>query len=914
MSKKVYILICLFVFLLAIGVGFHAQLDAFKNEYIIEDDARMYLFWMNQFLDPELFRNDLLAEYSRFCQPWGLIFSYRVFSIIIMDPLLISKILPIFLLAIFTLYMFRLTLYITDDLFCGILLALIVVLLNYPFKSMVACLARSFAFPLISAFFFYFVKREYWKTAIVMILQCLFYPMMFLISGLTYFFSFLSIRFKKVSLDKSKSKIVFFILAILIGGFLLFSKHVFLKNPSIGKIVSREQMLKDPAFYSGGRSAQLPVWNFWDATQYYLTDNILTEFWNPLKVPKKTWKFIDRKIIFPLIIIWLFIIFFGRSKSSKKGIVYLFLSSLLLYNAAALVMPKLFWPTRYLNYTLPMISLLIIMIAISKIFVFIRTIKLKKIKILFSSGLQIFLIVIVIFVLSVLKTRQTGMDDYSSAKELCSFLSTLPKDVVIGAHPVVADNIPTFAKRSVFIKYELSQPFFDKYWETIKRRTYDFFNAYYGEDPIAIYRFCEENNIDYLVVDKSQFSEYYLNKKKKYFNPFSDYIDEIIKQRSDFALMAVSPEDKLYEGKTLFVIHRDSLKRLPQLREAGYRRIAHFIDEHITEDSGIVFLENGAWKILAGYLSGRAMAKVVDKIDKVIEKAEDITVIGIPPGMMDDVAAVKGFSVVDVLTADGTLIGVAQLKKEYPPEITVAVLEEEYVGGGTVTVNIREKNMNKNFVQLNPLFVVLRDHDGKVVERKLSINDVLPGQSEQVNVSLELLRDPGEYQIEVYRLKEAMCFSPLESDFYSVTGKVVGDRVPFSGLAVETKRGISEPGYMVYGPYIKLEKGEYLLAYYMAIDNCNTGDEVGLIDTAVAGGDRILASKVLRCGSVGDENEYRYYYLRFMLAQPEKMEFRVRYDGKSNIKCGGILIFKNDIDEIIAKGKLLFKKEVIISQ
>ncbi len=36
--------------------------EGFSNPYIVQDDARQHVFWMERFLDSELFPNDLIAD------------------------------------------------------------------------------------------------------------------------------------------------------------------------------------------------------------------------------------------------------------------------------------------------------------------------------------------------------------------------------------------------------------------------------------------------------------------------------------------------------------------------------------------------------------------------------------------------------------------------------------------------------------------------------------------------------------------------------------------------------------------------------------------------------------------------------------------------------------------------------------
>ena len=61
--------------------------EAFSSEYVIQDDARVYLIWMQRFLDPELFPHDLMADYFQSVTPWGLGFLYRVMAVAGITPL-----------------------------------------------------------------------------------------------------------------------------------------------------------------------------------------------------------------------------------------------------------------------------------------------------------------------------------------------------------------------------------------------------------------------------------------------------------------------------------------------------------------------------------------------------------------------------------------------------------------------------------------------------------------------------------------------------------------------------------------------------------------------------------------------------------------------------------------------------------
>ena len=45
---------------------------AFSQDYLIQDDARIHIVWLQRFSDPELFVDDFLADYFIYFAPWGI--------------------------------------------------------------------------------------------------------------------------------------------------------------------------------------------------------------------------------------------------------------------------------------------------------------------------------------------------------------------------------------------------------------------------------------------------------------------------------------------------------------------------------------------------------------------------------------------------------------------------------------------------------------------------------------------------------------------------------------------------------------------------------------------------------------------------------------------------------------------------
>jgi len=563
-KTRIYIPIEFLIILLVFVIGINSQFEALTNKYVFNDDARQHVYWTQQFRDCELFRNDLLTEYARNIQPWGFILFYYLTSFIC-DPFFVSKMLPIILFSISGLYVFKLIKHITNNIFSSFLGALIFMFSPVYLSRMVGGNARSFGYPLLIAFLYYLIKTRYFKLSITMILQSLFYPPIFLVSILTYAFCLIKIKQKKIYFDISLSKRFSFIIVVLLSGFVLLSKDNFTQhNPSIGRIITYREMVNWPELYEykKGRAPYVHLPPLKNAIVEFSREPFLQHpipeaihkrilKCTNLKITRRTIRLIGSWIFLALSLFLIFEI--ARKKFSLPvEILFLFLSSSIWYKMADLLTPRILSAYRYLKYPVTIVSLMIFTMAIGQI--------MAKIKGPITKKVLQFALVILLVCLGFNINKNVALLNKSQNKDLYEYLNSLPKNIMIASHPVLADDIPILSQRKVFINYELSFSIFHTYLTIIKKRTFDFFKAYYSEDPRSIYRFCEENSIDYLVIDKRHFTKEYLNEGDFYFEPFNTYILNIVKERQNFALRDIPEEAKTFQKNHIFVVQKDVLK------------------------------------------------------------------------------------------------------------------------------------------------------------------------------------------------------------------------------------------------------------------------------------------------------------------------------------------------------------------
>jgi hypothetical protein len=223
---------------------------------------------------------------------------------------------------------------------------------------------------------------------------------------------------------------------------------------------------------------------------------------------------------------------------------YLVPASLMLYVVARAVPLRLFIPGRYVEYSFN-ILLCIFLAACLRLVV--ERLRLAQ---YFFPGLFALLVL-----LGGVRLHGTELFDYSANADLYAFVkSRTSADALVAGPPDLMDNVMTFGHRRAFITEELSHPWIEPYWSTIKKRTYDFFGAYYSDSEELVRIFCRQNGISYIVVREADFSE----NRRRYFEPFGSYISEFARPGKKFALLNSDVFPDVFRADGIRVIKIDS--------------------------------------------------------------------------------------------------------------------------------------------------------------------------------------------------------------------------------------------------------------------------------------------------------------------------------------------------------------------
>jgi len=516
------------VTLLGFGVGLHAWSAGLSDPYLINDDVRQTLYFVRRAVDPSLFPNDLLTRYAENYQPWGFVLLYRSLAPWV-DPILLGKVLGIALVGLAAGLVFRLV-----NGFAGITAAAIAALLFLASPGFIAQLSggnpRAFAPLLVFLFLDALVRERPGRAALWVVVQSLFYPVVFALSTLA--FALGSVRVRGGALRR---RIGLVALAALVGAGLQLGKTVASADPEFGPVVTRADMEGDPAYGPDGRFPVLPV-----------PGPVETLARVAAQVLPKSAVF-DRlgdsggpQLAVLALLLAAAVLGVRRGGAPLPFAIASFaIAGLVLYAVASAVMMHLFLPVRYLEHAFRAVFLVIAAVGIAGAIRWIPSRPGERVALVVACAWLFF---------HVFDHRYTHLYDHSEIRPVARFLSTLPKDVLVAAHPRVADDIPTFAGRAVFVSYELAHPFLRAtYWATVEARLDALLDAYYAERPEAVAEFVRRNGVTHLVVDRRHFEAERIAAGALGFAPFDDRVRQRVGGRTRFALAAIPEAWKLFE-------------------------------------------------------------------------------------------------------------------------------------------------------------------------------------------------------------------------------------------------------------------------------------------------------------------------------------------------------------------------------
>ena len=531
--------------------------QAFRFEYVVQDDARQHVFWMQRFTDPELFPHDLIADYFQSVAPYGYAAFYRVMAKVGIHPLLFHKILPMVLGLIATGYCFGLCLEILPVPPAAFVAT---VLLNQSLWikfDLVSATPRAFLYPLLLAFFYYLLRRSLLPCLVTIALQGLFYPHTVLICAGVLVLRLLRWERGRPRFSPERSDYLFCLMGL--GVALVAMLPFILKSSEFGPAITVAEARRLPEFRPGGRS---PFF-YRHFGRYWLTGRLSGMF--PPAI-------FTHKLLFlagALPILLAFPSRFPLLKQTTPGIKLLpqiILSSLAAFFAAHALLFRLHLPSRYTQHTLRIVMALaagITLIAIGDALFRWAAGRSRFPQRFLALGFSVLLGVVLIAYPASLKRFPRTNYVVGKHPSLYHFISRQPKDILIASLAEEVNNLPAFSQRSVLVGREFAIPYHSGYYLQFRERVIDLIRAQYTPDRKELQHFIRKYGVDLWLLERDAFHPRYfaLNKWMKQFQPEADEAEKRLKRGVTPALADFAKRCSVMADKRFVVLDAGCIER-----------------------------------------------------------------------------------------------------------------------------------------------------------------------------------------------------------------------------------------------------------------------------------------------------------------------------------------------------------------
>ena len=533
---------------------------AFSHDYLVQDDVRLHTVWLQQYIDPQLFPDDLIAKYYRTIAPVGFKSVYWVAAQLGIEPLVLAKILPIILAAIATVYLFQVSLLLLPVPAAAFLTTLLQNQNFWTEDDLISAVPRAFIYPIFAAFLYYLLRRaELPRKNLIpclftLALQGLFYPQMLLVSVTVLTIRLFRWRGRSPRLAPNADfRLWLGALGVVLIVIFPYSWHV---AQEFGPLVTRAQMQAMPEFSAQGRSAYFSS----PLSLFRGTSGILAPLYPPIIWVSVSLPWLNRfslaKLITPKVtILW-----------------HIVLAAFGLFFLSHLVYLKLYLPSRYTYY-----SLRFVMAIASGLALFVlleaggRWLRQKTsfsrqeklLTILTSAFLTVAFIFPAIPVVFLSWQNWIG----GEAPAVYQFLAAQPQDTLIASIAKEADNLPAFSQRSVLFSQEFSLAFHLAYYNQIRQRASALILAQYSAEPSELQRIIRHYHIDFWLIDRTAFDPNYLQAQPwLFYSSFNAEIQEaitLLERGETSALAELVPQCSVVSTEKLILLDAVCLSDVP---------------------------------------------------------------------------------------------------------------------------------------------------------------------------------------------------------------------------------------------------------------------------------------------------------------------------------------------------------------
>jgi len=482
--------------------------QAFSSRYVVQDDARQHVFWMERFLDSQLFPKDLIADYFQSVAPSGYSAVYYALAQIGIHPLLVNKLLPIVLGLITTAFCFGFCLQLLPAPGAAFFCTLILNQSLWMQDDLVSATPRAFLYPLFAAFLYYLVRNARLASLAMIALQGLFYPSTVFITAGVLVLRLVSVKGWRLHFSRDRRDYLF--CAVSLGVVLCTLSLYAFKLRDIGPVITATEARALPEFLPGGRTSFFgyDFWRFWVTRNRsgLLPHPLLRDL--PLYGAVLLPFLVYNRRVFPLA---------QKVTHSIKVLPRIIVTSLLMFVTAHIFLFRLHNPSRYTEHTLRVVLAVGAGMAIAILLdAVLDWASRRKARLLTRQAVALTLTATAISLLVIYPRFVTNFPEtkYRTGHKpaLYEFFSVQPKDALVASLAEEIKNIPAFSRRAILVAREYALPYHKRYYEQMQQRATDLIVANYTEDLSELQSFIRKYGVTLVMVDRNAFHSSYIER------------------------------------------------------------------------------------------------------------------------------------------------------------------------------------------------------------------------------------------------------------------------------------------------------------------------------------------------------------------------------------------------------------------
>ncbi|ERN41211.1 hypothetical protein KR51_00021850 [Rubidibacter lacunae KORDI 51-2] len=491
--------------LFALAVSLQALQEAFSSEYVVQDDARQHVFWMLRYVDPSLFPNDPIADYFQSVAPAGYRAVYRLAAIAHISPFTFNKILPVLLGLLGAFLSFLVGLEILPVPLAGFCASILLTQSLGLTDAVFSGTPKAFIYILFLGFIYSVLRKSLVLCSSAIALQALFYPQLVLISIVTLILRLFKWERGRMYIIRD-FKERWLIYTGLGTAFLAMLPFV-LTTSKYGPTMTAAQARQFPEFFPGGR-----VRFFYDddPAKFWLKGRSGIHIAGALTPVTNALGFLVP--IFSRLPNW-----FPLVRHINPRVILLpqiLAASLLMFFAAHVLLFRLHLPSRYTGHSLRVVLCLSAGVAIA---ILVDSV-LRGSRHLSPPWRSISTIISVGLIATPLVCYPFWVDTFpiaaykvGTAPHLYEFLQQQPKDIRVASLVAEANNLPSFAQRSIAVGSEYAIPYHLGYYQPFRKTAADLIRAQYSSDWQTISDFLDTYDISFWLLEDRSFSRDYLS-------------------------------------------------------------------------------------------------------------------------------------------------------------------------------------------------------------------------------------------------------------------------------------------------------------------------------------------------------------------------------------------------------------------